>query len=196
MAAKKSNSTDALVTVVEALEPLDEAERQWVLQSAVSKFSVPIQRGTAAGSGSTAGNQLGSGGNPSGSAETPIKQLDAKTFVKNKNPRSETQRVACLAYYLNHAMDVQAFKTTDITKLNKDARGPDFNVTRALDNASRATCGFLSAIGQGQKQLTAFGEEIVEALPSQEAVRELETTKKPSKRGARGRSGRKKVKAA
>jgi hypothetical protein len=188
MAVKKDSSTDALVTVVKALEHLDDTDRRWVLQSAATKFSIPAPDAAAGSGGAGAGGaQLGAGNNASGGVQTDIKQLDAKTFMKNKNPRSETQRVACLAYYLNHARDVEAFKTAEITKLNKEARGPDFNVTRAIDNASRATRGFLSAIGKGQKQLTAFGEEIVEALPSQEAVRQLEATKKPGKRGAKGK---------
>jgi hypothetical protein len=196
MVAKKNDSTGALVAVVDALEPLNDADRQWVLQSAANKFSVAIQQAAGSAGGGAGGGQPGTAGNSGGGAQTPIKQLDAKTFMKNKNPNSETQRVACLAYYLNHASDVQAFKTADITKLNKDARGPDFNATRAIDNASRATCGFLSAIGKGQKQLTAFGEEIVEALPSQEAVRELEATRKPGKRAGKGKKGKKKAKAA
>jgi hypothetical protein len=54
----------------------------------------------------------------------------------------------------------------------------------------------LSPIGKGQKQLTAFGEEIVEALPSQETVRALEATRKAGKRGSKGKSGKKKSKAA
>jgi len=196
MAAKKNDSTSALVTVVDALEPLNEAERQWVLQSAASKFSLAVQppAGGPVGAGG-GGGQLGSGGNVSGGAQTPIKQLDAKTFMKSKNPNSDTQRVACLAYYLNHASDISAFRTAEITKLNKEARGPDFNTTRAIDNASRTVCGYLSPIGTGQKQLTAFGEEIVEALPSQEAVRAIEATRKPGKRGGKGKKGKKKAKA-
>jgi hypothetical protein len=192
MAVKKNDATAALVTVVGALESLEDSDRQWVLQSAASRFSVAIQQGAGSGGGGQGGGQSGTGGNTGSGPQTPIKQLDAKTFMKNKNPKSDTQRVACLAYYLNHARDVQAFKTTDITKLNKDARGPDFNVTRAIDNASRATCGYLSAIGKGQKQLTAFGEEIVEALPSQEAIKEIEATKKPGKRAGKGRTAKKK----
>ncbi|GFE83374.1 hypothetical protein GCM10011487_53740 [Steroidobacter agaridevorans] len=195
MVAKKNDSTGALVTVVDALEPLSDADRLWVLQSAASKFSVAVQQSPGSGGNGAGGGHSGTAGNPGGGAQTSIKQLDAKAFMKSKNPNSDTQRVACLAYYLNHASDVEAFKTADITKLNKDARGPDFNVTRAIDNASRATCGFLSAVGKGQKQLTAFGEEIVDALPSQEAVRELEATRKPGKRG-RGKKGKKKAKAA
>jgi len=195
MAVKKNDATSALVTVIGALESLEDADRQWVLQSAASRFSIAIQQGAGSGGGG-GGGQLGAGGNTGGGTQTPIKQLDAKTFMKNKNPKSDTQRVACLAYYLNHAKDVQAFKAADIKSLNKDARGRDFNVPRAIDNAARATCGFLSPVGKGQKQLTAFGEDIVDALPSQEAVRELEATKKSGKRAGKGKSGKKKSKVA
>lgn len=186
MSAKKQDSTSALVTVVKALESLSDADKQWVLNSAASRWTLTIQPHTG-GAGGGAG---GAGGGGGGGTQTPIKQTDAKTFMKGKNPNSDIQRVACLAYYMNHARDIAAFKTADITKLNTEARGPDFNTGRAIDNASRSTCGYLSPIGKGQKQLSAFGEEIVEALPSQEAVKVLEANRKSSKRG-KGKRGKK-----
>jgi hypothetical protein len=199
MSAKKKSPADALRAVVETLDGLKLNEKQWVLQSAANLWTVLLSSGGGIMAGGTgSGSQTGTGGSTAGEGglQTPIKQLDAKTFIKSKNPNSETQRVACLAYYLNHARDVAAFKTAEITKLNTEARGPDFNTTRAIDNAARAACGFLSPIGKGQKQLTAFGEEIVEALPSQEAVRALESTRKAGKRGGKGKKGKKTSKAA
>lgn len=193
MAAKKGNDpTVALGEVIHALEPLDDTDRQWVLQAAASKFALVV---TLPAGGPGMGFHAGAGSPMVSGTQTPIRELDPKTFMKNKNPNSDIQRVACLAYYLNHARDVAAFKTSDITKLNIDARGPKFNITRAIDNASRATCGYLSLIGKGQKQLAAFGEEIVEALPSHEAVKALEGTRNSSRRGRAKKVTRSKRKA-
>lgn len=108
--------------------------------------------------------------------------------MRSKDPKSDLQRIAALAYYLTHGKNMPAFKTRDLTTANTDAKGPKFHLPRAVGNAARAKCGFLSAVGGGKKQLTAYGEEIVEALPNQETVSELEAKYKKGKR----RSGRKK----
>lgn len=181
MAAKKNDSTSALVAVVDALEPLNDGDRQWVLQSAASKFSVAIQ--LAASANVSAGNQPAAGAGPSavGTAR-PNANTDVKTFVKDKDPNSETQRVACLAYYLANFRDTHAFKTLDISKLNTEAKGPTFNVARAVNNAANAKHKYFSPVGKGQKQITSHGDEIVEALPDLEKVKEVEA-RKSTKRG-------------
>lgn len=177
MGAKKQSPADALKTVVETLTPLEPNERQWVLQSAGNLWSVSVS--TAFG---------GSGHNPapapgtSGQQHAGNPQQEPKSFMKAKNPQSETQRVACLAYFLTNSRSTPAFKTTDITALNTEARGPTFNVARAVGNAANAKHKYLSSIGKGQKQITSHGEEIVDALPDLEKVKEIEA-RKPSKRG-------------
>ena len=44
-----------------------------------------------------------------------------KEFMLQKQPNTDVERVACLAYYLAHYRDIPHFKTTDINKLNTDA---------------------------------------------------------------------------
>jgi hypothetical protein len=96
----------------------------------------------------------------------------AKDFLRDKNPTSDVQRVACLAYFLTHARALSQFKTSDIRKANTDARGMSMNIPRAVDNATRAV-GFLAAVGGGKKQLTLLGEQVVDALPNQEKADQL-----------------------
>lgn len=77
MVAKKTDSTTVLVTVVGALESLqDEKDRQWVLQSAASKFNVTLQMPDTGGLG-------GSGGTPGAGAAA-----DVQAAITMKDPRA------------------------------------------------------------------------------------------------------------
>jgi len=178
MASKKKSPADVLKLVIEALDPLGPTEKQWVLQSAASLWTV-----TLAAPAASAAIALGTS---SGAAKpAPVTQQDAKTFLKTKDPPTETQRVACLGYYLANFRDTHAFKAADIKKLNTEAKGPNFNVPRAVGNAANSKHGYLSSVGKGQKQLTTHGEEIVEALPNGDRVKEIEAQRKKPKRGRR-----------
>jgi hypothetical protein len=77
--------------------------------------------------------------------------------------------VTCLAYYLTHARSTQSFKTKELTALNTEAAGGKLsNISGTARNA--VTKGFLSGAGAGNKQITARGEAIVEALPDRERL--------------------------
>lgn len=66
-------------------------------------------------------------------------------------------------------------------------------MTRALDNATRAA-KYLSNRGPREKQLTTLGEDVVNALPDQAAVKALEDAAKGG-RGKRSKKGKKAKKA-
>jgi len=179
VAAKKISPADALKLVIETIGQLEMNEKHWVLHSAASLWTVALP---AVG---------GAAPNPAltnGAAKAPAgAQQEAKTFMKEKDPKSETQRVACLAYFLANVRNTHAFKTADVKKLNTEAKGPTFNVARAVGNAANAKHGYLSSVGRGQKQITSHGEEIVEALPDAAKVKEVEAQRKRPKRGRRGK---------
>ena len=44
-----------------------------------------------------------------------------KDFLFRKEPNTDVERVACLAYYLTHRRGTNHFKTIDISKLNTEA---------------------------------------------------------------------------
>lgn len=95
-----------------------------------------------------------------------------KHFMATKKPSSEIERLTCLAYYLYKYRNKPAFKTQDLNKLNREAAQPDFsNATVFARNAVQAE--YLSKAGGGSKQITIFGEEIVEALPDREKVKKI-----------------------
>lgn len=107
-------------------------------------------------------------GNDAGIASSA--DISPKAFMAQKKPASEIERLTCLAYYLSHNRNTNAFKTRDLTKLNTEAAQPNFsNPTVFARNAD--TAGYLSKAGGGSKQITALGEAVVEALPDREQVK-------------------------
>ncbi len=109
-----------------------------------------------------------------------------KEFLLDKEPRTDVERVACLAYYLTHYLNTPHFKTLDVSRLNTDAAQPKFsNAAVAVDNATKMR--FLVPAVKGMKQLGALGEQFVRALPDREAAKAVRSrlrtrrTKKLSK---------------
>jgi hypothetical protein len=109
------------------------------------------------------------------------RSVSPKEFLRQKQPRTDVERVACLAYYLTHYRDTPHFKTLDISQLNTDAAQIKFaNAANSVNNAS--TYGYLAATTKGNKQLTAAGEAFVEALPDRDAAREAMANARPRRR--------------
>lgn len=114
----------------------------------------------------------------------PPDQAGAKAFIAAKKPRTDVERVTCLAYYLTHTLNSPTFRTRDISKLNGEAHQPRLaNPTVAVNNASRQR--YLTPAGGGKKRITAFGEELVRALPDREAVRAV-LAAQPTRRRKKG----------
>jgi hypothetical protein len=114
--------------------------------------------------------------------------MSAKDFLAQKEPATDVDRVACLAYYLTHFRGVKHFKTVDISALNTEAAQLKFsNAAFAVTNAHNA--GLIVSAGKGQKQLSALGERYIDALPDREAARQV-------MKKMRGRSRRRKSKRA
>jgi hypothetical protein len=96
----------------------------------------------------------------------------AKAFMLTKSPKTDIERVACLAYYLSRYRGAPHFKTRDITAANTEsAHRPFSNAAYAVENAAKA--GLLVPSVKGSKQLSALGEQFVEALPDRGAASEV-----------------------
>ena len=108
-------------------------------------------------------------------------ELTPKDFLFQKQPNTDIERIACLAYYLTHYRDTPHFKTTDVSKLNTEAAQIKLsNPSYSVNNATRA--GMLAAATKGLKQLSAQGEKYVEVLPDRDAARGLLKPRSKSKR--------------
>lgn len=156
--------------LITKLGNLDDDGRQRVMQTVATYYGlgfprlhVPIeaaQSGTFASSGSDIGPRF-----------SEHEDIDPRHFLLEKRPATDVERVACLAYYLEHLRGMRQFKTLDISKLNTEAAQPKFsNPSVAISNAVRS--GFLGEAAKGYKQLSAPGEHFVLALPDREAARE------------------------
>jgi hypothetical protein len=110
-----------------------------------------------------------SGTNPTNFSES--KPISPKQFMVEKEPRTDVERVACLAYYLTHYAETPHFKTVDLSRVNTDAAQPKFsNPFAAVDNATKY--GYLVPVTKGLKQLSAAGERFVQALPDRTLAKE------------------------
>ena len=112
------------------------------------------------------------------------RSMSPKAFLLQKEPRTDIEKVTCLAYYLTHYRETPHFKTIDISKLNTEAAQRKFsNAATAVDNATKAS--FLVPSVKGQKQLGAAGELYVQALPDHQAAREAIKNIKPRRKKTR-----------
>ena len=101
---------------------------------------------------------------------TEDRSLSAKEFLLQKQPHTDVERVACLAYYLTHYLNTPHFKTVDISRINTQAAQIKFsNPAFAVANATNY--GYLTQAGKGFKQLSAFGEQFVNVLPDRDAAK-------------------------
>jgi hypothetical protein len=164
-ANKEIRAMEVAHNALSGLEPAEQARvLAWlhqILQVTPAPGMPPLQ-GAPSGTGTTQQNPPALAGN----AGTPS---HARGFMTQKKPGDLQERVACLAYYLANFMNMPAFKTRDITKMNSDAGQPNLsNAAVFVKNSVRAQ--FLSSAGKGLRQITPRGEALVNALPNRETV--------------------------
>lgn len=175
---------EALGTILAALADLDGTQRAWVLSSVVTKLDIPPLNLSAATP--APGTIIPPGAPPANLPGAAGSSQHAKAFMRSKNPVNTVQRVACLAYYLTHFCATPTFKTREISKMNRDAAGTSIgNPSQAVANATKQS-KYLAPAGSGKKQLTGFGEDVVNALPDQPAVAALEKAE-PARRKRKAR---------
>jgi hypothetical protein len=191
MASKNSKGVppefDALGKVLEALRNgLDDQQRAWVIASAVSNLGISGVALPGLGLGDAGTQALGGGGG--GTAKTtvvagqPGTAQHAKAWLRVKAPKSVLQQVACLAFYLTNFKSTPHFKAKEIDDMNREAGGARIGNPRQSTNDAMSKSGFLSVAGGGKKQITAFGEEVVNALPDQVAVKAIPAPRKGRKK--------------
>jgi hypothetical protein len=161
---KEAAAMNALQVIVSALSRLDEPTRDRVLQSVATFFGSsmpgPAQREPA----TVKRPGLGDLNFSTDNVPSP------KDFMMEKQPRTDVERIACLAYYLTQYRETPHFKTIDLAKLNTEAAQPKFS-NAAFTATNALNLGYLAPAVNGYRQLSAAGEQFVRALPDREAAK-------------------------
>jgi hypothetical protein len=186
-----TGSFGTVAHVIQLLEKLSPDEREHVIRTVLTWF-----RMDAKPKGDIFSDLFGP--QPSPSTPQPKSTRDdekfsnravssPKEFVFEKNPTTESERLACLAFYLTHYTETPHFKTLDLSRLNTEAAQRKLsNPTVAVNNAVRD--GFLvESPKDGHKQLSAMGERFVQLLPNREEA--LKIKQRMAGRRARKSSG-------
>lgn len=181
-----SSNRAAVNEILQVLEGLDDEGRMRVLAVVGAYFGVTPRAGLTA--------MPGASPKPAPNFSESSKQSpSAKQFLLEKQPKTDVERIACLAFYLTHYADQPHFKTLDLTKLNTDAAQPKFtNAAKAAGNA--VEYGYLAPATKGNRQLSAAGEVFVQYLPDRESAKAAMKSTRPRKLKGGGRkraSGRK-----
>jgi hypothetical protein len=180
MEHESATAAEALNAIIRILDDLDADSRKRVVNAVTTFFHVE-QQGPLEGSPTDRPSIAERAGRPSFSTDnTPT----PKDFLIEKQPRTDVERIACLAYFLTHYRDTPHFKTLDLAKLNTDAAQPKFsNTAYAATNA--VNMGYLAPAVKGTRQLSAAGEQFVRALPDREAAKAAMNRARPRRQQRR-----------
>ncbi len=177
-----SNDLEIFNKVVSALKQLDQEGRERMIESVITFLGMTTRSPKKISSDRV---EIGSSKEAGGYSEN--RSISPKEFMLEKEPRTDVERIACLAYYLAHYRDMPHFKTLDLSTLNTEAAQLKFsNAAFATENASKM--GYLVPASKGQKQLSAFGERFVRALPDREAAKDVMSLARPRRKERRQNS--------
>lgn len=167
---------EALQQVVGALTRLPSESRRRILESASLFLQIDMPSRSSIFSSHTSGGPSRSPAPRALFSEDT--SMSSKEFLHEKQPRTDVERIACLAYYLTHYRGTPHFKTVDLSMLNIEAAQPKFaNAAYSSNNAVKM--GYLVPATKGRRQLSAGGERFVRALPDRDAAKEaLETIRR------------------
>ncbi|MFZ1218849.1 MAG: hypothetical protein WAO00_06110 [Chthoniobacterales bacterium] len=175
--------------IIELLSPLDQADREHVYRTIGTWFRMDMKMANSRADlypvASTALGRDDSRGEEDKFSDRPL--ISVQDFILEKDPLTEVERLACLAYYLKHYQDMPHFKTLDLSKLNTEAAQRKLsNPALTASNATRDGF-FVQAPKSGYRQLSAMGERFVQLLPNREAAQQIKKRMSP-RRGKRGGS--------
>jgi hypothetical protein len=115
---------------------------------------------------------------------------DIKSFMTQKRPQNNYERVACLAYYLEKFKEMADVGTKDIVDANTEARLPKMSNPAVFIKHATHTYGYLNSLGQRRLAVSSRGEALVEALPDRTKVDAALASFAIGKKGRSGKKGR------
>ncbi|WP_316762353.1 hypothetical protein [Pedobacter aquatilis] len=158
---------EALTTIISLLKDMEVEAQKRTLQAVATFLDIPLKMSDHV----VSSNVYETTNSPTKEISfSENRSISPKEFVRDKSPKTDIERIVCLAYYLTHYRDVAHFKTVDLSTLNTEAAQPKLsNPTVAVDNATKS--GMLVQAVRGSKQISAMGETFVRALPDREAAK-------------------------
>lgn len=163
--------------IVSCLSEFDEENQQHILDQVYSWFKFPPNARVASPSHIATPDSS----KRLASVFSGEREQTPKEFLMEKEPHTNVERVACLAFYLTHYRGTPHFKTLDISKLNTEAAQPKFtNPSVALNDTAKS--GLIVASTKGAKQLSSIGEQYVLALPDHDEAKKIQKKMKPKRR--------------
>ena len=185
---EQSREFDALTTLLRTLQPLSEEARRRIVSSALTFLRIggtDSYKSSGAPYSAPEPGMLPKFAKPDYQPFSENPQMTIKEFIVEKAPRTDVERIACLAYYLTHYRSTPHFKTIDLSILNTEAAQPKFaNAANSANNAVKM--GYLVPSVKGQRQLSAVGEQFVRALPDREAAKSVLASLRRKNRAKRG----------
>jgi hypothetical protein len=176
MDKESGTAAEALSSIIRILNSFDEDARTRIIRAVLSFFHVrsDVESSRSHADALPTTDRTYRPNFSADNAPTP------KDFLIEKQPKTDVERIACLAYYLTHFREMPHFKTLDLAKLNTEAAHPKFSNT-AYSAANAVNMGYLAPAIRGSRQLSAAGEQFVKALPDREAARDAMTKARPRK---------------
>ena len=172
------NEVEVVTSILSQLSKVDAATRERIIQTLATFYGIGLRGGPLPGRQQSGSVSVTSA---PGTAFSEDRSIPPKKFMFEKQPRTDVEKVACLAYYLTHYRNTPHFKTLDISKLNTEAAQVKFsNPTVAVENAVKTN--YLAPATKGNKQLSALGEQFVQVLPDREGARAIMTAARPRRK--------------
>lgn len=186
MSKDQKDDLEAVRTVVSTLEPFDGPDRERIIRWVREKLGMPV--GGRAESAAARRADEPTGASPHAPGKTA---KDIKTFVAEKNPTSDRQLAAVIAYYYAfEAPDAERKESIDAATLidacRKAGRRRPPTPGQTLINAT--TAGYLDKTSdRGQYRLNSVGENLVAmVLPGTRGEASRQTRKgRPVKKSGR-----------
>lgn len=176
--ADNNYNVEALTTILSVLKNLDSDSQRRTIQAVITFLDIPWSPTQLV---SPASEYKTTEVSKSEVSFSENRSISPKDFIREKAPKTDIERIACLAYYLTHYRDIPHFKTIDLSSLNTEAAQPKLsNAAYAVDNATKA--GLLVQALKGAKQLSAAGEYFVQALPDRDSAKATLSNMRPKRR--------------